>query len=302
MRTQSALKMLFPVVLAMLGPCCDGAGPTASGQKSAPASAASSPGGRAMLSPRAEAVQIVCEGTAGPGTEDYQRVSERIDGLAEAKNDETMGVLKLCATRKGNSPDIRAQAVRVLARLGDGATARTVLHEMLRDRGPQMRLWHAHLLTTVGLMKAADLVADVAQTLVLTEEESLTMGLADVIETAVRVLVEFNTPDAWRAVEAALRDSRAPVREAVVRSLGRVFAIPAARERLLMALDDPNPDIHSLACMSLLYDPKDRHDRRPDLFKTDPCHPAQPAQWPAVAKSVRFAIATLADYKPPKHP
>jgi hypothetical protein len=260
---------------------------------------------RPRLSPTAEGVWIVCSGEAPPGSEDRQMIADRLDRLAAQKSDEARRVLTFCLESEDAPAEARPAAARKLAELGvDRAAIVPMLRKMLRNRDAALRVWHTSILLQLYKLRATEAIPDIADALLITEDEARTLGLAEVVDAAVRILVEFDTPAAWAGIERAATDPRAAVRRPVVQALAALFGNPKARERLLKFLDDPAPDVRTRACTLIVYEPVTRRDRRPDLFRDNPCFESG-ADWPAVAAKVRHAIATLDAYErahPPKKP
>lgn len=260
---------------------------------------------RPKLSPTAEGVWMVCAGESPPGSEDRQMIAERIDRLADQKSDEARRVLRFCLGSAEAPAETRPAAARKLAELGvDRAELIPALRAMLRNRDTSLRVWHTSILLQLYKLKAVEAIPDMADALLITEDEARTLGLAEVVDAAVRILVAFDTPEAWAGIERAATDPRAAVRRPVVQALAALFGNDKARARLMKFLDDPSQDVRSRACTLIVYEPITRRDRRPDLFKENPCF-AEGAAWPAVAAKVRRAIETLPAYEranPPKRP
>jgi hypothetical protein len=285
---------------------CSGGGdapvpaPTSAAPVSAPASDAAP-----RLSPTAETVWAVCQGTVPRGAEDRRLVAERMGVLADQKSEEARRVLLHCLNSDAAPPEARTEAARVLNVHGaERGLVVAALRKLLRNREPDVRLWHKTVLAQLFTLRAKEALPEIADAILITEEEAKSLGLADVVDAAVRALVDFDTPESWAGLERAASDSRADVRRPVVQALAALFNRPKARARLLKFLDDPSPDVRTRACTLLLFEPLSRRDRRPDMFKSNPCF-ATPAAWPNVAARVREAIETYDAYArahPPSMP
>jgi hypothetical protein len=306
------LKRCVGVLLAVALPACSGGG---AGENPVPApvaaaSVAAAPSGEASaaaprLSPTAEAVWAVCEGKVPRGAEDRRLVAERMGVLADQKSDEARRVLLHCLNADASPTEARIEAARILiAQEAERELVVAALRKLLRNREPDVRLWHKTLLAQLFTLRAKEALPEISDAILITEEEAKSLGLADVVDAAVRALVDFDTPEAWAGLERAAQDTRAEVRRPVVQALAALFNRPKARARLLKFLDDPSPDVRTRACTLLLYEPLSRRDRRPDLFKSNPCF-ATPAAWPNVVVRVRAAIDTYDAYiraNPPPRP
>lgn len=264
--------------------------PVASGAGSAAASA------RPRMSPTAEAVWAVCSDQVPPGAEDRRQIAELLDTLAKQRSAEARTALLHCLESPVGPTEARTAAARLLIEL-DVERDRVVaaLRKLLRNREPEVRLWHKSVLALLFDLRAKEALPEIADAILVTEEEARSLGLADVVDAAVRALVDFDTPESWAAIERAAADSRASVRRPVVQALSALFNRPRARARLLQFLDDPSPDVRTRACTLLLYEPLSRRDRRPDLFPSNPCF-VTTAAWPGVAARVRQAIETYDAY------
>lgn len=294
------VRALLPALaLAALSACDESAPPP----PAAPAADAG-PTAKKTWSPTAESVLVVCDGRAPRGNDDHRLLAERMDRLAATKSAEAREVFHICVTHEASTGEARVTAARLLVDLGERDLV-PELRKLLRDRSPELRLWQNTLISLVYKLRARELIPELSDAILITEEEAKSLGLSEIVESAVRVLVDFDTPESWAGIERAATDSRASVRRSVAQSLAMLFSRPKARARLLAFLDDPSPDVRSRACTLLLYDPETRKDRRPDLFRSTPCF-VPTARWPETAARVRQAIATLDEYQrrhpPPKRP
>jgi HEAT repeat protein len=289
---------LFALAATLAVSACSGGSkdtPASAPASASPASGAASDAAPRM-SPTAESVWAVCEGTVPRGAEDRRLVAERMGVLADQKSDEARRVLLHCLNSDAAPTEARTEAARIL--IEHSAERDLViagLRKLLRNREPDVRLWHKTILAQLFTLRAKEALPEIADAILITEEEAKSLGLADVVDAAVRALVDFDTPESWAGLERAAQDSRAAVRRPVVQALAALFNRPKARARLLKFLDDPSPDVRTRACTLLLYEPLSRRDRRPDLFKSNPCF-ATPAAWPNVAVRVREAIDTYDAY------
>ena len=292
--------LAFGLALASMAavPACSGGGgdaPVNAPASTAPASAAASDAAP-RLSPTAETVWAVCDGTVPRGAEDRRLVAERMGVLADQKSDEARRVLLHCLNSDAAPTEARTEAARILNEHGaERDLVVAALRKLLRNREPDVRLWHKTILAQLFTLRAKEALPEIADAILITEEEAKSLGLADVVDAAVRALVDFDTPESWAGLERAASDTRAAVRRPVVQALAALFNRPKARARLLKFLDDPSPDVRTRACTLLLYEPLSRRDRRPDMFESNPCF-ATPAAWPNVAARVREAVETYDAY------
>lgn len=283
--------------MAAVSACSGGGGdaPVTAPASTAPVSAAAS-NAAPRMSPTAETVWAVCDGTVPRGAEDRRLVAERMGVLADQKSDEARRVLLHCLNSDAAPTEARAEAARILIEHdAERDLVVAALRKLLRNREPDVRLWHKTILAQLFTLRAKEALPEIADAILITEEEAKSLGLADVVDAAVRALVDFDTPESWAGLERAASDSRAAVRRPVVQALAALFNRPKARARLVEFLDDPSADVRTRACTLLLYEPLSRRDRRPDMFKSNPCF-ATPAAWPNVAARVREAIETYDAY------